>query len=140
MVPTLSMIDLSRNGKRIAAAGVLVGGIIPLILWVSTQRIIWPLVIAGAVILAAALVLSARGRRRGSGVPPRYRELLENAVPYDPQTQYPVIRASICTGERVAGFRSRVDGRFTEVMLLRSPDDERAFMEVYGVESLKTEY
>ena len=36
----------------------------------------------------------------------------EYTVPYDPYTQYPVIRASICNGERIAGFKSREDGHF----------------------------
>ena len=61
-------------------------------------------------------------------------------VPYDPETQRPLIRASICTGERVAGFKSTIDGRFTEVMLIRSPEDERRFKEAYQIESLETEY
>ena len=65
---------------------------------------------------------------------------LSDTVPYDPETQYPVIRASICTGERVAGFRNKTDGRFTEVLLIKSPEDERMFMEAYQLDELKTEY
>ena len=45
----------------------------------------------------------------------------------------PVIRCSICTGEQVAGFR-REDGRFEEVMLLRSPDDLADFKARYGIQ------
>ena len=60
--------------------------------------------------------------------------------PYNPETQYAVIRASICTGEKTAGFRDKKDGSFTEVMLIRSPEDERRFKEMYNVDSLKTEY
>lgn len=59
---------------------------------------------------------------------------------YDPQTQYPAIRCSICTGEKVAGFRDKRDGHFTEVMLIRSPKDEEAFKQKYHVDTLKTEY
>ena len=70
----------------------------------------------------------------------RRQERLEDVFPYDPELQLPVIRASICTGERVAGFKSKSDGRFTEVMLLRSPEDERRFKEAYGIERLETEY
>ena len=68
------------------------------------------------------------------------KKSLAETFPYDPATQEPVIRASICTGERAAGFRSKIDGRFTEVMLLQSPDDERRFKEAYGIDQLKTEY
>ena len=60
---------------------------------------------------------------------------------YDPEKQYPVIRSSICTGEKVAGFRDKAGGRFTEVMLIRSEKDEQAFKERYHItEDLKTEY
>ena len=64
----------------------------------------------------------------------------KQAVQFDPETQYAVIRSSICTGEKVAGFKNKTDGHFTEVMLIRSPADEKEFKETYGVESLKVEY
>jgi hypothetical protein len=59
---------------------------------------------------------------------------------YDPEKEYPAIRASICTGEKVAGFRSKLDGRFTEVMLIRSKKDEEEFKQRYQVDELKVEY
>lgn len=59
---------------------------------------------------------------------------------YDPETQIAVIRSSICTGEKVAGFRDKRDGHFTEVMLIRTKKDEEEFKKTYGVDSLKTEY
>ncbi len=68
------------------------------------------------------------------------RHSLKDAVPYNPETHYPIIRASICTGERVAGFKNKTDGHFTEVMLIRSAEDERLFKETYGIDELKTEY
>ena len=61
-------------------------------------------------------------------------------IPYDPKTQYPVIKASICTGEKVAGFKDRADGHFTEVMLITSDTDLMAFKNAYGIEEIKTEY
>ena len=64
----------------------------------------------------------------------------EPAVQFAPETQYAVIRSSICTGEKVAGFKNKIDGHFTEVMLIRSAADEKEFKETYGVESLKVEY
>ena len=69
-----------------------------------------------------------------------HKQTLADVVPYDPETQYPVIRASICTGERVAGFKNKSDGHFTEVMLLRSMEDEQAFKDACGVDELKTVY
>lgn len=61
-------------------------------------------------------------------------------IPYDPKNQYPVIKASICTGEKVAGFKSRADGHFTEVMLITSDTDLAVFKNEYGIEEVKTEY
>ncbi len=36
----------------------------------------------------------------------------KQTIPFDPETQEPVIRASICTGERTAGFADKQTGRF----------------------------
>ena len=68
------------------------------------------------------------------------RKKKEPAVHFDPETQYAVIRSSICTGGKVAGFKNKSDGHFTEVMLIRTAADEKEFKETYGVESLKVEY
>lgn len=54
-------------------------------------------------------------------------------VLYDKTGKYPVIRASICTGEQVAGFRDEKTGKFSEIMLIRDEADLREFMEDYGV-------
>ncbi|MCR5107426.1 MAG: aspartate dehydrogenase [Lachnospiraceae bacterium] len=62
------------------------------------------------------------------------------SIPYDPETQYPVIKASICTGEKVAGFKSKVDGYFTEVMLITSDTYLMVFKNAYGIDEIKTEY
>ena len=61
-------------------------------------------------------------------------------VLFDPDKQYAVIRSSICTGEKVAGFKSKEDGHFTEVMLIRTYEDELVFKETYGIDTIKTEY
>ena len=51
---------------------------------------------------------------------------------YYPALYTPVIRASICTGEKVAGFRSP-DGKVHEVMLIRSDKDLDDFRSQYGI-------
>ncbi|MBQ3159899.1 MAG: aspartate dehydrogenase [Clostridia bacterium] len=56
------------------------------------------------------------------------------AEAYDAKAWEPVIRSSICTGEKVAGFREKETGRFREVCLIRTPDDLDAFRRRYGVE------
>ena len=64
----------------------------------------------------------------------------EPEIKYDPEKQYAMIRSSICTGEKVAGFKNKEDGHFTEVMLIRSYEDELRFKEIYNLETVKTEY
>ena len=39
---------------------------------------------------------------------------------YDKEQLQPMIRCSICTGEKTAGFREKKTGRFKEMMLIRS--------------------
>ena len=45
----------------------------------------------------------------------------------------PVIRASICTGEEVAGFKDIRTGKIEEIMLIRSPEDLEKFKEIYEI-------
>ena len=61
---------------------------------------------------------------------------------YDPNVMRPVIRSSICTGEKVAGFRHLQTGKFEEVMLVRGDADREAFLKMYGIrpEDVRTEY
>ena len=79
--------------------------------------------------------LLARFRRKK-----RMGNELAEKIPFDPEKQIPVLRSSICTGEKVAGFKDLEGGHFTEVMLIRSPKDEQAFREIYGLESVRKEY
>ena len=71
---------------------------------------------------------------------PKYERHLRETIPFDPREQYAVIRSSICTGEQVAGFKNRENGHFTEVMLIKSPEDEKRFKEIYDLETGKKEY
>ncbi len=69
-----------------------------------------------------------------------YEQNLREIIKYDPETQYAVIRSSICTGEKVAGFKNKADGHFTEVMLIRSSEDEKRFKDIYELDTVKVEY
>jgi hypothetical protein len=69
-----------------------------------------------------------------------HKKDIKPEVEYDPGTMIPVIRSSICTGEKVAGFKNKKDGHFTEVMLIATPGDERRFKDMYGLDTVKTEY
>ena len=56
-----------------------------------------------------------------------------SAKSYDKDTQKPVIKASICNGEQVAGFKDLHTGKFEEVMLICSTADLDAFRAMYGI-------
>ncbi len=53
---------------------------------------------------------------------------------YDPKYQRPVIKASICNGEQVTGFKDLKTGSFEEVMLIKLKEDLQMFKEQYGIE------
>lgn len=53
--------------------------------------------------------------------------------PYNKEEQKPVIKSSICNGERVAGFKEIRTGKFTEVMLIRNDKDMEEFLEKYDI-------
>ena len=53
---------------------------------------------------------------------------------YDRENRRPVIRCSICTGEKVAGFQDLHTMAFQEVMLIRNEADLRDFRRQYAIE------
>ena len=61
---------------------------------------------------------------------------------YDKEGKIPVIRASICTGEKVAGFKDEQTGKFQELMVIRTGEDMKRFLKMYGVreEEIKKEW
>ena len=52
---------------------------------------------------------------------------------YPAEEYRPVIRSSICTGEKTACMQNRQTGKLTELMLIRGEADLAAFCEQYGV-------
>ena len=60
---------------------------------------------------------------------------------YDKENKKPVIKASICSGEQVAGFKDIHTGKIEEVMLIKSPADLESFKTMYGIdEEIAKEY
>ena len=53
---------------------------------------------------------------------------------YDPNIRKPSIRVSICTGEKVAGFRNLKTDRFEEIMLINDEKDLKQFKEIYSID------
>lgn len=52
---------------------------------------------------------------------------------YDPNIKKPLIKASICNGEQVAGFMNLQTGAFEEIMLIRNEADLCDFKKQYGI-------
>ena len=60
---------------------------------------------------------------------------------YDKDNQKPVIKASICNGEQIAGFKDIHTGKIEEVMLIKSPADLDNFKKMYEIdEEIAKEY
>lgn len=53
---------------------------------------------------------------------------------YDPAIRKPLIKASICNGEQVAGFKNLETGTFEEIMFIRDAADLNEFKRLYGIE------
>ena len=64
-------------------------------------------------------------------------KLFKKKIPeqtYDKASQKPVIKASICNGEQIAGFKDLHTGKIEEVMLIKGPADLERFKKMYGIE------
>ena len=70
----------------------------------------------------------------------RFKQQSSEDISFDPNKQIAVIRCSICNGEQVAGFKSKEDGHFTEVMVIRDDMDLLKFKEIYKIAEIKKEY
>ena len=70
------------------------------------------------------------------------REVEPETTGFDPALYEPVIRSSICTGEKVACMREKSTGKLQELMLIRTEEDFAAFCRRYRVkaEDVKTVY
>ena len=62
-------------------------------------------------------------------------------IEYDKENMIPIIHASICTGEQIAGFKDKRTNKFIEIMLITSNRDLEEFKKTYGIEeNIKKEY
>lgn len=70
-----------------------------------------------------------------------FRKKVEKQT-YDKANQKPIIRSSICTGEKVAGFKDIHTGKFTEVMLIKNDNDMKVFLARYDIsmDEVRTEW
>ena len=51
---------------------------------------------------------------------------------YDKENKKPVIKASICNGEQVAGFKDIHTGKIEEVMLIKNKADLDTYYRLHG--------
>ena len=119
---------------------VLIGFLLFIVVMI-VDKLIYPIPDLIAVILEAVSViliitgaLQAKKAGVSSGPDPRA------TVPFDPEKQEAVIRCSVCSDEKTAGFKDKETGKFTEFMLIKSPADEALFKEIYRLDDVKKEY
>lgn len=138
--PVIPKINSIHFGGKWLGIGILIGGVIPLIIWLLFHIFFWVLCVIGGIIIAGFIVVFAIEMHQDFGKIPFYQRHLKETIPFDSQKQYAVIRSSVCTGEKVAGFKSIEDGSFTEVMLIRTAEDEKQFKKIYNLKIVKKEY
>ena len=68
------------------------------------------------------------------------KKTINPIVEFDPDTQYPILKCSICNGEQVAGFKDKQNGKFTEVMLIKDRGDLEMFLKMYNLADVAKEY
>ena len=117
-----------------------VGAVLPAVIRITTGTFYWGLSIIGGIILLGFIIVFCIEMRQDSDKKQYYEQYLSEDIPYDPEKQTAVIRCSICNGEQVAGFKSKEDGHFTEVMLIREDKDLARFKEIYKITDIKKEY
>lgn len=69
----------------------------------------------------------------------KFSKIKEKRI-YDPKTERPALRCSICTGEQVAGFQNLETGVFHEIILIRNEKDLDEFKKAYGLSEIKKIY
>jgi len=127
-------------GSKFICMGLLLSVIIPFIVYLFFHVFLWQLCIAGEIILLTFIVLFVIEMFQDFGKMSYYEKQLKEENPFDPEKETPVIRCSICTGEKIAGFKNKSDGHFSEVMLIKTYSDEEKFKKLYGIKEIKKEY
>ncbi len=117
-----------------------IGILLPAVIWVVTGAFYWGLSIIGGIILLGFIIVFNIEMKQDSDKTTYYKRYLSEDIPFDSDKQIAVIKCSICTGEQVAGFKSKEDGHFTEVMLIRGAKDLEKFKEIYNISEIKKEY
>ena len=59
---------------------------------------------------------------------------------YDRENWKPILKCSICNGERVAGFKNTHTGEFREECVIQDDGQLEEFKQRYGITELPKEY
>lgn len=135
--PKINSIDY--GGKWILT-GLLAGVVLPAAVWFIFHIFVGEMCIIGAGIIVAFILLFIIETHQDNGRIPYYEKELKEKFPFDKETQYAVMHVSICTGEKVAGFKNFSDSHFTEVMVIKTEEDLERFKKIYDLEDMKKEY
>ena len=122
------------------AIALVIGLVLPGFIWIITGVFYKVLSGIGGIILLGFVIVFCIEMRQDFGKKPYYEQHLSEDIPFDPEKQTAVVKCSICTGEQVAGFKSKEDGHFTEVMLIKEPKDLEKFKSIYKITEIKKEY
>ena len=122
------------------AISLVVGILLPVGIWIITDVFYWVLSIIGGIILLGFIIVFGIEMHQDNGKKPYYERYLNEDIPFDSDKQTAVIKCSICTGEQIAGFKSKEDGHFTEVMLIKNAYDLEKFKKIYKITEVKKEY
>ena len=118
----------------------LVGIVIPVIIRFITGIFMWTFTLVGGIGLILFAITFIKDKKKDNGNVTHFKNNFSINVPYDREKQIPVLKCSICTGERIAGFKDIETGHITEVLVIRSDEDLIKFKKHYGIDSLKDEY
>ena len=117
-----------------------VGLLLPAVIWLITGVFYWGCSVLGGILLFGFIIVFCIEMKQDFGKKPYYEQYLSDDIPFDPDKQIAVLRCRICTGEQVAGFKSKENGHFTEVMLIRDAADLEKFKKIYDITEIKKEY
>ena len=129
-----------RFGATWIVISLVIGILLPAVIWIVTGAFYWGLSIIGGIILLGFIIVFSIEMKQDSDKKPYYERYLSEDIPFDSDKQIAVIKCSICTGEQVAGFKNKEDGHFTEVMLIKGVKDLEKFKEIYNISEIKKEY
>lgn len=137
---SIPKINSIHFGFPILCAGSLLGIIIPVFLKFVFDIFYWPICLVGWILLIGFGIVFAIEMHQDFGTVPYYKKRLAQDIPFDAENQRAIIKCSICTGEQIAGFKNKENGKFTEVMVIRSEQDLILFKKTYQLEDVPKEY